>query len=133
MPTQTPNIGLQVPSSNQVNWQVQINYDLNLLDLILGGAVQIPGLDVVDLTVENFSVANFSALLAAAFVSEAPTGSAPTSTYTLTNVPAVLLSVTLNGIFLTPSVDYTIAGAVITLTQSTAAGDKVFATYFKTT
>ena len=35
--TVTPNIGLQVPYYNQQNWQVPIQYDLNLLDLLISG------------------------------------------------------------------------------------------------
>jgi len=36
--TTTPNIGLQVPSYNQGNWQVPTNYNWNLIDLIFGGS-----------------------------------------------------------------------------------------------
>ncbi len=34
----TPNLQLQVPSYQQVNWQVPIDYDLLLLDTVLGGS-----------------------------------------------------------------------------------------------
>lgn len=35
--TVTPNLGLQIPSYQQTNWQVPITFDLNLLDTILAG------------------------------------------------------------------------------------------------
>lgn len=36
--TLTPNLSLQVPSFQQQNWQVPLNYDLGVLDSILGGS-----------------------------------------------------------------------------------------------
>lgn len=40
--TLTPNISLQVPAYQQTNWQVPLNFDLNLLDSILGGVQTLP-------------------------------------------------------------------------------------------
>jgi hypothetical protein len=40
--TVTPNVGLQIPAYAQTNWQVPYNYDLNLLDRILGGLQTLP-------------------------------------------------------------------------------------------
>lgn len=40
--TTTPNIGLQEPALQQQNWQVPLNYDLNLLDTLLGGSQTLP-------------------------------------------------------------------------------------------
>jgi hypothetical protein len=42
--TVTPNLGLQIPLYNQSNWQVPLNYDLNLLDLLLSGHATLPGI-----------------------------------------------------------------------------------------
>lgn len=43
----TPNIGLQVPSYGQTNYQVPLQYDLNLLDQYLSGVKPIPALTVI--------------------------------------------------------------------------------------
>lgn len=40
--TLTPNVSLQIPSFQQTNWQVPLNYDLSLLDQILGGVQTLP-------------------------------------------------------------------------------------------
>jgi hypothetical protein len=40
----TPNAGLQIPSYSQLNWQVQIIYDLTRLDNIFGGSVAVPSI-----------------------------------------------------------------------------------------
>lgn len=44
--TLTPNISLQVPYYNQPDWQSPIDYDLNLLDLLLSGNRVLPALNV---------------------------------------------------------------------------------------
>lgn len=40
--TVTPNLQLQIPSFQQTNWQVPINYDMNALDGILAGTQSLP-------------------------------------------------------------------------------------------
>jgi hypothetical protein len=40
--TTTPNLGLQIPAYQQNNWQVPINFDISLLDTIIGGAATLP-------------------------------------------------------------------------------------------
>lgn len=40
----TPNIGLQIPAAGSTNWNLPLNYNFNLLDQILGGTIQVPGL-----------------------------------------------------------------------------------------
>ena len=40
----TPNVGLEVPSSGSTNWNLPLNFNFNLLDQILGGTIQVPGL-----------------------------------------------------------------------------------------
>lgn len=40
--TVTPNIFLQVPSYQQTNWQVPLDYDLQAIDAIIGGAPLLP-------------------------------------------------------------------------------------------
>jgi hypothetical protein len=124
--TTTPNIGLQVPAFNQSNWQVPINYDLNLLDLIFGGLVQVPALNVVSLTVSDIGPA-----LVPSFVTETPAGTAPSSSYTLSYVPLLMQALYKNGVFLRPSIDYTIIGTAITLNISTVLEDWIYAVYFK--
>ena len=124
--TTTPNIGLQVPAFNQANWQVPLNYNLNLLDLIFGGTVQVPALSAV-----NLAVVNGGAVLAPSFIAEAPTGSVPGTTYALSHTPALLLAVFVNGIFQQPGLHYTSAGGAITFTYTTSSGDLVYALYFK--
>ena len=124
--TTTPNVGLQVPSYAQGNWQVPTNYNWNLLDLIFGGEVQIPALDVLD-----FTIGNIGSQLATVFVNEQPAGAVPGTVYTLNYTPALILGVFYNGLLQRPSVDYTTLGAVITLGFSTVIGDVVYALYFK--
>jgi hypothetical protein len=124
--TVTPNIGLQIPAFNQPNWQVALDYDLNLLDLIFGGEVTIPALSV-----ESLAIANIGSVLAASFMSEKPAGVFPGNTYTLSYVPSLLLAFCYNGQVQRLGFDYTITGAVVTLTFSTSLGDSVYAIYFR--
>ena len=125
--TTTPNIGLQIAAFDQSNWQVPTNYNWNLLDLIFGGEVQVPALDVGTLTVAS----GIGALLASAYVAEAPSGTVPGTVYTLSYTPGLLLAFCYNGSVLRAGVDYTVVGAVVTLGFSTSAGDSVYALYFK--
>lgn len=123
--TTTPNIGLQVPAFNQSNWQVPLNYDLNLLDLMLGGVIPMPAL-------ANFIITSIGAQIAGVTVQETPTGVVPGNAYTLSFVPSLILGFYWNGVFQRPGIDYTVAGAVITMTNSaTATLDTVFAVYLK--
>ena len=124
--TTTPNIGLQVPAFNQANWQVPLNYDLNLIDLIFGGSVQVPALWVV-----NLVLTNIGAMLAAGYVAETPAGALPGTVYTLSKTPGLITGVYVNGIFQRPGIDYTAVGAVITLSFATSSTDTVYATYFQ--
>jgi hypothetical protein len=124
--TTTPNISLQIPAYDQGNWQVPTNYNWNLLDLIFGGAIQVPALDVL-----NFTIGNIGAQLAVAFVAEQPAGGVPGTVYTLSHTPALILGVFYNGVLQRSGVDYTVVGSVITLGFSTQAGDGVYALYFK--
>lgn len=124
--TSTPNVGFQIPAFNQANWQVPINYDLNLLDLIFGGQYTVPALSVA-----NFIIANIGMQVANSFVPEIPTGVIPGNAYTLSFVPTVLFGFYWNGVFQKPGVDYTLLGGVITMTGATAAGDTVYAVYLK--
>jgi hypothetical protein len=124
--TVTPNVGLQVPAFNQPNWQVPTNYNWNLLDLIFGGSVTIPALSVA-----SFTIANLGSVLAASFVNEAPSGAFPGNTYTLSYVPSLLLAFCYNGQVQRSGVDYSVTGAVVTLTFSTSLGDSVYAIYFR--
>ena len=128
MPSETtkPNIGLQVPSYDQGNWQVPTNYNWNLLDLIFGGEVQVPALDVL-----NFTIGNIGSQLAAVFVNETPAGAVPGTVYTLNYAPSLILGVFYNGLLQRPGVDYTVVGAIITLGFTTVSGDVVYALYFK--
>lgn len=124
MPTDTPNIGLQVPDYNQANWQVPNNFNWNLLDLIFGGVITVPALSVTTLV-----VGNVGALFAAVFAAEAPSGAIPGNTFTLSSPPSLLIGFYVNGLFQRPGVDYTVSGSVITMTYSTSSGDTVYATY----
>lgn len=128
--TTTPNIGLQVPGYNQPNWQVPIDYDLNLLDQIFGGEVQVPGISVGTLTVANFVITNLVALIANSFVAEKPTGAYPGTVYTASYIPGVMLGVFYNGSLLRPTIDYTVSGNQITTTFTTAATGAIYALYF---
>ena len=122
--TVTPNIGLQVPGFNQANYQVPIAYDLNLLDLMLGGVIPMPAL-------AGFIITNIGAQIAAVFVSEAPAGVVPGNVYTCTHVPTTLFGFYWNGVLQRPGIDYTVAGAVLTMAGATASGDTVWAVYLK--
>ena len=129
-PSLTPNIGLQVPGYNQPNWQVPINYDLNLLDQIFGGEVEVPALSVNTLTVENFTISNLGALLVAACVQEVPSGAFPGNVYTTSQVPVLMMGLYYNGAFLRPTTDYSLSGNQITLNFETGSGDSLYAVYF---
>jgi hypothetical protein len=127
MPTETttPNIGLQVPAFNQPNWQVPIQYDLNILDLIFGGEIEVPALYVGTLTAGNagnFILPPFSAVV--------PVGAIPGVIYTLAHTPNILLGVFWNGLIQRFGIDYTLTGNIITLNTSTSLGDTVYAVYF---
>ena len=135
MATSTPNIGLQVPGQNQANYQVPINYDLNLIDLIFGGTVLVPGLQITNLTVTNlavanFATANFAALIAASFVAEIPAGSIPGITYTLTYIPIAMMAFFNNGLVQRNGTDYTLINNIITMNNATTNGGTVYALYF---
>ena len=116
-----------MPSYNQGNWQVPTNYNWNLLDLIFGGMVQVPALNVLD-----FTIGNIGAQLANVFISEQPAGAVPGTVYTLNNTPASIMGVFYNGVLQRVGVDYTVLGAVVTLGFTTTIGDVVYALYFKT-
>ena len=124
--TSTPNIGLQVPAMNQGNWQVPINYDLNLLDLIFGGQVTVPALSVTALTVTNIG-----SMLAAVFVAEQPAGTLPGSTFTPTYLPSLLIGFFINGLFQRPGIDYTLTLGVIHATTALVATDKPYVIYLQ--
>jgi hypothetical protein len=124
--TATPNIGLQVAGYNQPNWQVPTNFNWNLLDLIFGGEITIPALSVTSLTITNIG-----ATIAAMFMHESPAGAFPGNVYTLSYAPSLLFAFCYNGQVQRPTVDYTIAGAVITTTFSTSSGDSVYAFYMR--
>lgn len=40
----TPNVGLQIPAAGSTNWNLPLNFNFNLLDQLLGGTLQSPGL-----------------------------------------------------------------------------------------
>jgi len=46
--TKTPNVGLQIPDFNTPNWQVPMNFNLNLLDQILSGNQPLTGFIIVE-------------------------------------------------------------------------------------
>jgi hypothetical protein len=121
--TTTPNIGLQIPAYNQPNWQVPIGFDLNLLDLMLGGITPMPAL-------ANFVITNLGTQIAAVATSESPTGVIPGNAYTLSAVPKFIFGFYWNGVFQRPTLDYTLSGAVITMTNNaTVSGDNVYVVY----
>lgn len=123
----TTVVGFQVPGYNQPNWQVPLNYDINLLDLIFRGMYTVPALSVV-----NFIITNIGQQIANSFVNEVPTGVLPGNSYTLSFAPSVLFAFYWNGLFQTPGVDYSISGNVITLLSgSTVLGDRLYAVYLK--
>jgi len=121
--TTTPNVGLQVPFYGQGNWNVPLQYDLNLLDLIFGGEVAIPGLNV-----ENLVIGNIAALFAAALHTETPAGTVPGNTFTLSYAPTALVGFYWNGVLLRPVLDYTVSGSTITTTNTIESG-WVYAVY----
>lgn len=125
--TLTPNVGFQIPAFNQPNWQVPINYDINLLDLIFGGQFTIPALSVA-----NFIITNIGQQIANSFVAEQPTGVIPGNAYTLSYPPSVIFGFYWNGVLQVPGVDYNIVGQLITfISAATTTGDVVFALYMK--
>jgi hypothetical protein len=62
---------------------------------------------------------------------EVPAGAVPGLAYTLSGIPpgGSLQTLTKNGLFLTPNVDYTLNGVNITLTLATSVGDKLYAVW----
>jgi hypothetical protein len=130
-PTLTPNIGLQVPGYNQANWNVPINFDLNLLDQIFGGEITVPALSVTTLNVSEFTIENLGALLVSACVQEVPSGAIPGTVYTTSQIPVLIMGLYYNGAFLRPVLDYTVSGNQITLNFSTLLEDKLYVVYFK--
>lgn len=52
----TPNVGLQIPGINQANWQVAMQYNFTLLDLLLSGNLPIEALDVLSLVIATLSL-----------------------------------------------------------------------------
>jgi len=125
--TTTPNIGLQVAAFDQPNWQVPTNYNWNLLDLIFGGLITIPALNVTTLTAGN--AGQFTLPPA---VAETPGGAIPGTVYMLSHTPspAAMLQFTYNGAVQRQGIDYTLTGNLVTLNFSTSSGDTVYATYF---
>lgn len=129
-PTVTPNIGLQIPAFNQANWQVQTNYNWELLDAIFGGAFTVPALSVTTLDVVNFTISNIGTLLVSACMQQVPSGSFPGTVYTLTRAPLLIMGLYYNGQFLIPGINYSYLGNVITLNFSTNSGDTLYIVYF---
>jgi len=123
--TTTPNIGLQIAAFNEANWQVPTNYNWNLLDLIFGGEIQVPALNVVTLTAGN--AGNF---ILPPFAAEVPDGVVPGSVYTLSFPPSALLGFYVNGQVQRNGIDYLVNSNIITLNVPTNPGDKVYAVYF---
>ena len=121
--TTTPNIGLQIPAYNQPNWQVPTNYNLNLLDLMLGGIIPMPAL-------ADFIITNLGEQIAANAVTETPVGVIPGNSYTCSQVPNFIFGFYWNGILQRDGIDFTLSGAVITMTNNaTATGDNVYVKY----
>lgn len=62
---------------------------------------------------------------------ETPIGAIPGTAYTLSDVPpgGTLQSLTKNGLFQTPGVDYILNGSNITMTHATVAGDTLYAVW----
>jgi hypothetical protein len=57
--TNTPNLQLQIPGYQQTNWQVPINYDMNLLDAILAGEATLPTGDTPTISqISNWIISN---------------------------------------------------------------------------
>lgn len=63
--------------------------------------------------------------------SEVPSGVQPGTAYTLSSAPpgGALQSLTKNGLFQTPGVDYVLVGSTITMTNSTTAHDALYAVW----
>jgi hypothetical protein len=123
----TPNIGLQVPFYGQGNWNVPIQYDLNLLDLICGGAVRVPAMHIGVLTADNISGVYLPPSIA-----ETPSGAVPGSVYTLSHTPnpVAMLSFQVNGRILRVNIDCTVLGNIVTLNNPTPNEAIVYAQYF---
>jgi hypothetical protein len=130
--TETPNIGLQIPGFNQGNWQVPTNYNWNLLDQIFGGEVQVPALNVVDLTVVNFALPNLASIFANSYTVELLGQTSPT-TFTFSKIPGLVMLVFYNSGFIFPGSpgtgDYTVSGSVLTTNFALSSGDKLYAAY----
>lgn len=126
MPTNTTNIGLQVPDFNQANWQVPTDFNWQLLDAIFGGSITVPSLNVT-----NLIVANIAASIVNALVNEQPSGAIPGSVYTLSQTLGCLLGFYVNGLLQRPGIDYTVSGQNVNLTYTTQSVDTVFASYLK--
>ena len=124
--TTTPNIVLQIPALNQTNWQVPLNYNFNLLDLIFGGQITVPALSVTSL-----GITNMASLLEAVFTAEQPTGSLPGSAFTPTYTPGLVLGFFVNGLFQRPTVDYTLVSGVIHVTTALVVTDRPFIVYLR--
>lgn len=62
---------------------------------------------------------------------EAPVGDVPGTAYTMSAAPpgGVLQALTKNGLFMTPGIDYSLAGNSITLTLATVEDDALYATW----
>jgi hypothetical protein len=127
--TQTPNIGLQVPAFNQPNWQVPIDYDLNLLDLLLGGQIKIPSLWVGTLIVDTANIPGVIAAIIGAYKSEALPGSIPGTTFMCSAIPVLIFGVWVNGLWQRPGLDYTQSGNQIITSYSLSLGDNIYAAY----
>jgi hypothetical protein len=124
MASLTPNIGLEVPAFNQPNWNVPFNYDLNLIDLIFGGSVVVPALNVTTLT-----AGNISGVYLPPSIAEVPAGAVPGTAYTLSHTPnpLAMLSFFVNGVL---QIAYSVTDNIVTLNTATSAGDQVYAKYF---
>jgi hypothetical protein len=125
--TTTPNIGLQIAAFNEASWQVPTNYNWNLLDLIFGGEVTVPALNVTTLI-----AGNAGSFILPPFTAEVPAGSVPGSVYTLSYPPSALIGFFVNGLIQRNGVglDYSVNSNIITLNVPTNLGDKVYAVYF---
>ncbi len=123
----TPNIGLQVPFYGQANWQVPIQYDLNRLDLIFGGSILVPALNV-----EVLTAGNISGVYLPPSIAEVPSGAVPGSAYTLSHVPnpVAMLVLTKNRLAQFLNIDYTLTNNIITFNNPTVLGDTIYAQYF---
>lgn len=74
--TLTPNIFLQIPAYGQTNYQVPLQYDLNLIDQYLSGVKPIPALTVTGpLIAPNFTVTSASIIASLGYTPAADPGS----------------------------------------------------------